>query len=110
MDPEHQKDIVTAALEAVLLFYSDSPWDTHKTDIWLGLTGTTGVSTKVLCDTVRTAVQAHKDLLHLVKRYINLTRTSRVPGAEDDAPLFFATLYADALALVQRIEGEDAVP
>jgi len=49
-------------------------------------------------------------LLHLVKRYINLTRTSRVPGAEDDAPLFFATLYADALALVQRIEGEDAVP
>jgi len=50
---------VTAALEAVLLFHSDSPWDTHKTDRWLALTGTTDVTTKVLCDTVRKALRAY---------------------------------------------------
>jgi hypothetical protein len=59
MDSLERKDTVTAALEAVLLFYSDSPWDTGKTDIWLILTGTTDVTTKVLCDTARKALRVH---------------------------------------------------
>jgi len=49
------------ALEAVLLFHSDTPWTTHKLNRWLALTGATDVTTKVLCDTVRTAMQAHKE-------------------------------------------------
>jgi len=54
-------DLVTAAVEAVLLFHSDTPWTTHKMNRWLALTGTTDVTTKVLCDTVRAALQAHKE-------------------------------------------------
>ena len=59
MDDLARTYTVTTALEAVLLFHSDSPWDTHKSNRWLALTGTTDVTTKVLCDTVRKALQAH---------------------------------------------------
>jgi hypothetical protein len=52
--------VVTAALEAVLLFHSDTPWDLPKRNRWLALTGTTDVTTKVLSDTVRTALYVHR--------------------------------------------------
>lgn len=45
-----------AALEAVLLFHSGAPWDDRKTSIWQYLTGTHEATTKVLCDTVRSAL------------------------------------------------------
>ena len=61
MDDKPQTDPVTAALEAVLLFHSDTPWTTHKANRWLALTGTTDVTTKALCDTVRMALQAQKE-------------------------------------------------
>jgi hypothetical protein len=60
MDHERQKDLVTAALEAVLLFHSDTPWDLPKSNRWLALTGTTDVTTKVLCDTVRKVLHGHR--------------------------------------------------
>jgi len=60
MEHTTHMDPITAALEAVLLFQSDTPWTTHKMNRWLALTGTTDATTKVLCDTVRTALQAHK--------------------------------------------------
>jgi len=61
MDQKSQRDRMANALEAVLLFHSDTPWTTHKLNRWLALTGATDVTTKVLCDTVRTAMQAHKE-------------------------------------------------
>jgi len=59
MDDVARTYTVTTALEAVLLFHSDTPWDLPKRNRWLILTGTTDATTKVLCDTVRKALLAH---------------------------------------------------
>ena len=44
------------ALEAVLLFHSDSPWTSEKRQQWKALTGTDEATTRNLCDTVRIAL------------------------------------------------------
>lgn len=44
------------ALEAVLLFFSGSPWDDEKKQRWLELTGEEEATTRVLCDTARSAL------------------------------------------------------
>jgi len=50
---QEQKDEQRQALEAVLLFYSQPPWDTVKRERWLEITGTDEATTKVLCDHIR---------------------------------------------------------
>jgi hypothetical protein len=47
-----------AALEAVLLFHDANVWDLPKRAAWQTLTGQPEATTKVLCDTVRRALQA----------------------------------------------------
>jgi len=44
------------ALEAVLLFHSESPWDETKRAQWWNLTQSNEATTRVLCDTVRIAL------------------------------------------------------
>ena len=46
-----------AALEAVLLYYSPSPWDNEKQIRWQQLTGKNLSTTKTLCDFVREAIK-----------------------------------------------------
>jgi hypothetical protein len=55
----------TDALEAVLLFYSVSPWDEQKKKRWMNLTGKEEATTKVLCDTVRAALVELRELRNI---------------------------------------------
>lgn len=45
-----------AALNAVLLFHSASPWDEQKREAWRAITGTDESTTKVLCDHIRSVL------------------------------------------------------
>jgi len=45
-----------AALEAVLLFHSASPWSEAKKTQWWNLTQTNEATTRTLCDTARIAL------------------------------------------------------
>jgi len=51
-----QKQALVAALEAVLLFHSASPWTEAKKTQWWNLTQTNEATTRNLCDTVRLAL------------------------------------------------------
>jgi hypothetical protein len=44
------------ALEAVLLFYGPSPWTGEAATRWFEITGSGEVTTKVLCDHIRSVL------------------------------------------------------
>jgi len=50
-----------AALEAVLLFYSPSPWDSVKRDRWQEITGADECTSKGLCDHIRKILEQESE-------------------------------------------------
>lgn len=50
------------ALQAVLLFYSASPWDVAKRDRWFALTGAAECTSRTLCDFIRQVLAETGDL------------------------------------------------
>ena len=51
-----ENDRLTAACRMVLLFYNAGYWTKANADEWANVTGETDATTRVLCDTVRRAL------------------------------------------------------
>lgn len=53
---ERQRDALRNVVEAMLLFYSGSPWSALKAEQWLALVGQREATTRALCDMAHEAL------------------------------------------------------